>query len=197
MLVRVLAKKPIADLSDGELVITALGGETWALEALFRRHHRAVLGTVIRLLRRREEAEDLVQETFTVALTELARLRDPQAFEAWLLQIAVRRIYRRLRKQKLLRFLGLDHGTDDATLALLAHEGATQETSAELALLDRVLEKMPAEERVAWMLRHVEGESVDRVATILRCSRATAKRRIKAAQDRIAAHARTKEANDG
>jgi RNA polymerase sigma-70 factor (ECF subfamily) len=185
----VVAKRAPDEVQDEELVVRALRGETWAKEALFRRHVRAVTGTVIRLLRRKDDAEDIVQETFTIALTELARLRDPQAFEAWVLQIAVRGIYRRLRKQKLLRLLGLDRGTDDATLAMLAQENATQELTAELALLDRVLMKLPADQRLAWMLRNVEGESLERVAEILKCSLATAKRRIRAAQERISAHA--------
>src|SRR5436853_300500 len=96
---RVVRKSAPDEVQDEELVVRALRGETWAKEALFRRHVRAVTGTVIRLLRRKDDAEDIVQETFTIALTELARLRDPQAFEAWVLQIAVRGIYRRLRKQ--------------------------------------------------------------------------------------------------
>jgi RNA polymerase sigma-70 factor, ECF subfamily len=194
---RVVAGTTVGEPTDAELVERALAGDTRAKELLFRRHIRAVSGTVIRLLGRRDGAEDIIQDTLTTALTELERLRDPQAFEAWVLQIAVRAIYRRLKKQRLLRFLGLDRGTDDATLATLANDDANQEHSAELALIDRVLAKLPAEQRLAWMLKYVEGESLERVAQILKCSLATAKRRIKAAQDRVEAHANiAKEAAD-
>lgn len=185
---RLVASNAGESLSDAELVGRARAGESWAKETLFRRHFRKVTGTVMRLLGRRDEAEDVVQDTFTVALTELERLRDPQAFEAWVLQIAVRNIYRRLRKRKLFRLLGLERGTDDASLALLAKENASQDAHAELALLDRVLASLPGEQRLAWMLKHVEGEALERVAQILGCSLATAKRRIKAAEDRVAEH---------
>jgi RNA polymerase sigma-70 factor (ECF subfamily) len=48
-----------------------------------------------------------------------------------------------------------------------------------------VLDELPAAERLAWTLRHVEGERLEQVARQCGCSLATAKRRIAAAQDAI------------
>jgi RNA polymerase sigma-70 factor (ECF subfamily) len=104
------------------------------------------------------------------------------------MQIAVRKLHRLFRRRKLLRVLGLDQGYDDAALALLADPSCAEESRAELALIDEFLNKQPAELRIAWMLRAVEGESIEDVARICRCSPATAKRRIKAVQELLDAH---------
>lgn len=173
---------------DAELVERALAGDTWAEEALFRRHAPALHGLVVRLLGRRHEAEDVVQDTFVVALSQLDRLRDPDALAGWLRQIAVRRVQRRYRRRQLLARLGLDRGADDATLEMMAAPGATAEDQAELALLSRVLDDLPSRERIPWMLRHVEGATLPEVARACDCSLATAKRRIAAAQTRIDQH---------
>ena len=174
--------------SDADLVARARGGEAWAREAIYRRHAGAVAAVLVRLLGRREEAEDALQDTFLVAFAELPRLRAADALRAWLVRIAVRQAHRRFRRRRLLRLLGLDRDRDDASLESQAAPGTSPEERAELALLDRVLQGLPAGPRVAWLLRYVEGYDLESVAEACGCSLATAKRRIAAARARVSAH---------
>ena len=62
------------------------------------------------------------------------------------------------------------------------------ETRAELAAVGRTLAQVPTNERLAWMLRHVDGEPVAEVARLCGCSLATAKRRIAAAAQHLERH---------
>ena len=182
----VSAPAPSAAAGDeAALVERALGGDRAATDALFRRHAGAVLGLVTRLVGRRQDAEDIVQDTFAAAVDELPDLRDRAAFGPWLRTIAVRQAHRYFRKRKLLRAFGLDRGADDATLAALAAPGASPEARAELRRLDEALAALPPEHRIAWCLRHVEGEALDDVAAACGCSLATAKRWIAAAHGRV------------
>lgn len=175
------------EVSDGVLVDRARDGDRFALDQLVRRHLPAVAGMVGRLLGDAVEAEDVVQDTMASALADLATLREPQAFHAWLLRVAVNKVHRRFRRRKLLRFLGIG-GEPESGLADLASEDATQEQHAELVLLDRMLRSLPVAERIAWSLRCVEGLPLDEVAAACGCSLATAKRRIVSADQRIRAH---------
>src|SRR5438045_3830890 len=92
---------PLRDepIPDAELVGRIRSGDRWAEETLFRRHFTAVGNTVARLLGDAHEAEDVVQETFQSAITDLASLREPAAFRAWVVQIAVRKVHRRFRRR--------------------------------------------------------------------------------------------------
>lgn len=175
-------------VGDGELVRRVRRGDKWAEEALYHRHVRTVTRVVMRILARSSEAEDVVQDAFVIALKDVHELRDVDAFGEWLLSIAVRQVYRRFRRWKLLRTVGLDRGYDDATLARQADPAASPETRAALAEIGRLLDTLSAEERVAWVLRRVEGEKVDRVASACGCSRTTVKRRIARADVVIRAH---------
>jgi RNA polymerase sigma-70 factor (ECF subfamily) len=177
-------------VADAELVARARSGDRWAEEAIFRRYVADVTTVVERLLRRRHEADDIVQDTFADALVALAELRDPAALRAWLIGIAVRRVRRRVRKLALLRSLGLDRGVDDGTLELLAAPGLSPEARAELARVEAALARLHADDRIAWMLRHVEGEKLEDVAAMTGCSLATAKRRIAAADTLVRGHLR-------
>lgn len=180
--------------SDADLVARAQGGDRWAEEAIYRRHVPMVAGLAMRLLSNRAEAEDVAQETFALALTELRKLREGAALRGWLAQITVSQARRCFRRRRLRRLLGLDTAVDDATFEQLAADaGQSGEVRAELAALDRVLQALPVEERIAWVLRHVEGEALEDVARATECSLATAKRRIAAAEARVRLHVKLRE----
>lgn len=185
---RLVPRASGADVDDATLVASAVDGEPSARELLFRRHVDLVSRVISRLIGRQDDVEDLVHDTFATAFAELPQLRDGHALRAWLMRIAIRAVYQRTRRRRLARMFGLDHGTDQASLERLAGHEVSQEVKAELALLDRVLWSLPIDERVAWTLRHVEGEPLELVARAMDVSLATAKRKIKAADDRVRRH---------
>lgn len=173
-------------VTDAELVRRAADGDAWAEEAIYRRYVTLVLGTSRRLLADNSDAEDVAQETFATAFGAWSQLREPERLRQWLLQIAVRKVHRRFRRRKLLRALGFDDGPNDATLDVLARTDCPQETRMELSLLAKALDKLSVNDRVAWMLRHVEGLSLEEVAQECGCSLSAAKRRITSASEKIA-----------
>lgn len=174
--------------SDGELVLRARSGERWAREALFRRYVAPLARLVTRLLARTDDADDVVQDTFAHALRDLDSLRDPEAFRHWLFRIAINRAKKRGRRRRVERMLGLDSEVDDATLIQLASTSASSDELVELARIDAILSRLPTDERIAWMLRRVEGETLEVVAELCGCSVATAKRRVEAVEVKLRAH---------
>ena len=173
---------------DVELVTRARAGDKRAEEQLYRAHVETVNALAARLLGRSHEAEDVVQEVFLTALARLYQLRDPALFRAWLLRITVHEVHRCYRRRKLLRALGMAGGPDDASLAELAGPGLSADRRAELAALDRVLARLPARERIAWMLRHVEGYELTEVASACDASLATIKRWLARADAQLREH---------
>ena len=150
-------------------------------EAIFRQHARYVAAIALRVLGRDDEIDDVVQDVFLAAMKELGALRSPGALKGWLATVTVRHAMRRLRRRRLRRFLRLDRGQGHEVAA----PGATPEQRALLVRVYGMLDRLPVPERVAWTLRHLEGEQVDAVAQLCGCSLATAKRRIAAAHEAI------------
>lgn len=148
------------------------------LESVFRAYSRYVASIAVRLLGCDDEVDDVVQEVFVVAMRGLRNLREPGAIRGWLATVAVRIARRKLRRRRLRAFVGLDVAPDYSRLVV----AAGQDKALLIMRAYRVLDQLPVDERIAWTLRHVEGESLDSVAAICRCSLATAKRRIARAQ---------------
>ena len=175
-------------VADAELVSRARAGDRWAAEALFRKHVEFIMGLAVRLLQSRDEAEDVVQDAFVDALGGLSALSDGASWRAWLSGIVVHKAHRRFRRRKLLSLLGLYSSSHDTMLAARARPSTSPELHAELARLDAVLSRAPDFERAAWVLRYVEGYSLEEVARLSGCSLSTAKRRIAGAHAVVKAH---------
>jgi RNA polymerase sigma-70 factor (ECF subfamily) len=173
--------------TDSELVHRVLGNDRSAFELLYRRHAGFALGLVVRLQGSKLDAEDLVHDAFLRVRAELSGLRDAGAFRAWLGSIVVSQVRMRLRKGRLLRTLGLA-SQDPVDLDSLASEIAGPEVRAELAQVYALLRVLPADERIAWTLRHVEHHRLEEVAELTECSLATAKRRLLRAQQFLREH---------
>ncbi len=164
----------------------ACAGERAAEEAIYRRHVAYVAGMVLRLLADPAETEDVVQDTFALALEQLPRLRDGTSLRPWLAQIAVSQMNRRFRRRRLMRLLGLQ-GADVVAFDAIASRDAPPDVTSELASLGRAVGALPPNDRVAWSLRHIEGATLPEVAAACGCSLATAKRRVAAADARVRA----------
>ena len=152
--------------------------EPLELDALYRRYAAYVAAVAHRLLGRDDDVDDTIQEVFLVAVRSLHTVRDPAAIKGWLARITVRVARQRLRKRRLRAFLGFDqHVAYECVVDL----SATGEHRALLARVYRVLDSLPANQRIAWSLRYIEGEPLESVAELSGCSLATAKRRIASA----------------
>jgi RNA polymerase sigma-70 factor, ECF subfamily len=181
------ARRPAASAgpTDAALVVSARAGERWACEALFHRHAGLANGLAFRLLGRDADVDDVVQDAYVIALSGLDRLADPQAFASFLATIVVRRVRRLLRRRRLARMLGLLPAAEPLDPTQLISSAAPADAIAELNDIYRLLDTLPAQERLALVLRRVEGHPLEEVASLLECSLATAKRRIAAAEAKL------------
>jgi len=168
-LIRLVAPPPGGD----EEVVPALD-----LDSLFRRYSPYVAAIAHRLLGREEDVDDTIQEVFLAAVRGVHALRDPAAVRGWLARVTVRAARLKLRKRNVRSFLGLD---EPATYEAVIDKSASAEQRALVSRVYRLLDEMPANRRIAWSLRYIEGEPLESVAVLSGCSLATAKRRIAAA----------------
>jgi RNA polymerase sigma-70 factor (ECF subfamily) len=152
------------------------------LADLFRRYAPYVATIGFKLLGSDGELDDLVQDVFIEAHRGLHQLRSGDAAKSWLARITVRRAVRRLRRRRLRAFFSLDSVAEDVALI---DGAASPEEQAHVASIYRLLETLPVAQRIAWVLRHMEGESLDAIAALCGCSKTTVQRRVRAAQQAL------------
>lgn len=146
------------------------------VDALFREYSGFVATFALRLLGRDSEIEDLVQDVFLDTVRGIHTLRNPDSTKAWLGTLTVRAARRCLRRRRLRRVFM--RSVEPIDVAQLIDPGASPQQHLELSRTYEALESMPANHRLAWVLRVIEGASLAEVAEHCECSLATAKRYI-------------------
>jgi len=106
------AEPTIACLTDPAaeqmLVVAAKNGDEQAFETLFKRHRKRIFGVVLRYAHVREDAEDIVQQSFQKAFVYLHRFEGKSSFSTWLTRIAINESLMLLRHGRALREVSAD-----------------------------------------------------------------------------------------
>jgi len=175
---------------DALFVEQCLGGQREAFAELVKRHQHAVFRMALGLMRDREAAEDLAQDTFVQAFRRLSTFDARYRFRNWLLTICANRgknrIRSRVRRRKALELYALERA-----LAARAPAGFPDRD------LRRLLERIPEKLRVPLLLKHGEGLSYDEIAGILKIGTSAAKMRVKRGRDSLVSLLQARRDEDG
>jgi len=163
--------------TDQEVVEHACDGAEAAFRELVRRYQRPVFSLIYRMVRDRELAEDLAQETFVKVLNALDRYRPEFKFSSWVFKIANNAAIDHLRKREL-DTLSLEGGPDATTpdrleATALQIGDSTESPLDELvarelgSTIEQAIGMLRPEYRACIIMRHVEGRPYEEIAGML------------------------------
>jgi RNA polymerase sigma-70 factor (ECF subfamily) len=191
------AREELSKLSDTEVVALAQQGKEAAYRELLTRYERPVFSLVFRMVRDRETAEDLSQETFIRVLNNLDRYSPEFKFSSWLFKIANNLTNDNLRRRRI-DTKSIEGAPDAVTsesakatsIAVVSQgESPLEELeSRELgSAIERAIGKLRPEYRACIMLRHVEDRSYEEIAEIVKLPLGTVKTYIHRARHELRA----------
>jgi len=176
-------EEPVSD--ELQLVRAAKGGDVSAFEQLVKRYDRNVFRIANHITHSREDAEDVVQEAFLKAYSNLEKFQEQSKFYTWLVRIAVNEALMKLRKRRPERFVSLDEDVkteDDSLPREVADWSPNPEqlyNQEELRdILSRTIQGLPPTFRTVFVLRDVEGLSTEETAEALELSVPAVKSRL-------------------
>jgi len=163
--------------TDQQVVGWARDGVEVAYRELLRRYERPVFSLIYRMVRDRELAEDLTQETFVKVLNALDRYRPEFKFSSWIFKIANNAAIDQLRRKEL-DTLSLEGGPDavtpDRVEATSLQVGDISESPLEElearelgSAIELAIGRLRPEYRACIIMRHVDGRPYDEIAEIL------------------------------
>ncbi|HET7598980.1 MAG TPA: sigma-70 family RNA polymerase sigma factor [Gemmatimonadales bacterium] len=181
--------------TDQEIVVLARAGEEAAYRELIRRYERPLFSLLYRMVRDRELAEDLAQETFIKALNAIESYRPEFKFSSWIFKIANNAAIDHLRRRELdtLSLEGSPHAeTPEAMEATALQIGDRQESPLDTVeakelggQIEAAIATLRPEYRSCILLRHVEGRAYEEIAQILNLPLGTVKTYIHRARNEL------------
>jgi RNA polymerase sigma-70 factor (ECF subfamily) len=170
---------------DVALVHAAQGGDVSAFEELVERYDRKLLRIAEHITHNREDSQDAVQEAFLKAFQHLRDFREQSQFSTWLIRITLNEALMKLRKRRTTKEVSLDEDFQ-AEGDILPREVASWAPNPEELyqasqlrdILAKALEALRPALRTVFVLRDMEGLTVDQTAEVLDISSATVKSRL-------------------
>jgi RNA polymerase sigma-70 factor, ECF subfamily len=190
---------PHAELDDRALVVLAQGEDKAAFEELMVRHQQRVFAVATRILRRREDVEDISQQVFVKAYFSLKRFDQRAAFSTWLYKITVNECWDLLRKKKVRPLLYEADLSEEQSRQVTVAEGAHSTEPDVLTQLearqrvDSLLSGLDERDRLMLILKEVEGLSIEEIGEVMDLNANTVKVRLFRARRKIVTAARQQE----
>lgn len=166
---------------DVALVAALRSGDPGAPAALYDRYAKLLQRVLIRVLGPDLELEDILHEVFARALADVASIEDASRLQGWLTSVTVftaRGVIRYRRRRRWLRFFAPEELPERSCVDPHGPREALARTYA-------LLERLPADERIAFSLRFVDEMELVDVAEACDVSLATIKRRLSRARKRF------------
>jgi RNA polymerase sigma-70 factor (ECF subfamily) len=185
-------------LTDQQVIECALDGRESAFRELIGRYERPVFSLIYRLVRDREKAEDLSQDTFIKVLNALDRYDPSYKFSSWIFKIAHNTALDQLRRREpeTLSLDGSPHARTAAeieatTLTPASGDESPEEFASSREVgeeIERAIGTLRAEYRTAILLCHVEGRAYDEIAEIMGVPLGTVKTFIHRGRNELKKH---------
>jgi RNA polymerase sigma-70 factor (ECF subfamily) len=181
MTARVVSADSLRTLTDGELIIDAVGGKD-GFEELVRRYQRPITGYVFRMLGDYESSLDVTQEVFIKVYNSLHKYSAEYKFSTWLYRIAHNAAVDHLRRNSITP-QSIETENADGTYELqIESRGSSPEQDHEQREwrneIDEVVKRLPPAYRDLILLRHARDLSYDEIAEVTGLPLGTVKNRL-------------------
>ena len=174
-----------AGIDESVLLAQAREGDTRAFGELVRRYEGKIFRLALHITQNREDAEDVLQETFLKAYEHLDQFQGQSKFYTWVVRIAVNQALMKLRRRKTDKSVSLDETIDTGEDTIVREIAAWDEdpeqrfSREELGeILDSAIESLEPPYRSVFVLRDIEELSTEETAEALNLSVPAVKSRL-------------------
>ena len=164
-----------------EIIELCMAGNVKAQYQLYTLYSKAMYSICLRMMNRREEAEDILQEAFAEIFDKLETFRFESAFGAWAKRIVINKCINQLRKKKPdLRFEAnvLDYDSEDESTDF-------DDLKLQVEKVKKAISELPDGYRIIFSLYALEGYDHEEISTILGISESTSKTQYMRAKEKI------------
>jgi RNA polymerase sigma-70 factor (ECF subfamily) len=169
---------------DGKLLQRIAGGDQEAFTELYQRLQRPLFGFLVKLVREREMAEELLNETLLDVWRQAGRFEGKSSVSTWIYSIAHHKAVSRLRR---IREHPLDEGAAEKIEDTAPTADMRVEESDTARLLKGMLDKLSFDHREVIQLAYYQEFSVQQIAEVLDLPENTVKTRMFYARQRLKA----------
>ena len=161
-------------MTEQQLITALCNGEETAFKELVNQFSDRVFNTALGLLQHQQDAEDIAQEVFIQVHRSISQFKGDSLLSTWIYRITVTKSLDHLRSKKRKKRFGFvrsifgDNNQPIVDPGDLIHPGIIQENKEDAAILFKMVDQLPENQRTAFILNKVEDLSYREIADILK-----------------------------
>ena len=167
------------DIDEG-LVKAYLAGDKKALAALVKRWHKQFCDKAYWMVKDKDVAKDIAQDSWTIIIKNIASLKHPKQFKFWAYRIVINKSTDWLRMQSKNRQNKIDYGTDDSVQEIKDSDYSQLKTN-----LFKAIQELPEGQKAVIKLFYIESYSIKQISEMLDISAGTTKSRLFHAREKL------------
>lgn len=172
--------KAMHENTHAVLVEDCRSGDRKAQYRLYRLYSRAMFNTCLRMLKNREDAEDVLQNSFIDVFTKLHMFRGDSTIGAWIKRIVINNCINFIKKRRILLT-----DLEQSRIENIPEESSADEVEIDVKSVQEALYQLPDGYRVVFSLYAIEGYDHAEIAEILETSVSTSKSQYSRAKKRM------------
>lgn len=160
---------------DAHYINEVLNGNTNAFGYFIRTYQNKAFGVAVSIVKREDDAKDVVQDSFITAYSSLTNFRDDSKFSTWFYRIVVNTALQYIKREKRKDEVAGEYSiTEDEKIAF--NNAISQLEKQDLKrLIKKVFEKIPAKEALILHLYYIDGQSIVEIEEITAFTKANVK----------------------
>ena len=175
-----------------EAINLAKEGDERGFDFLYAETFKSKYYLALQYMKNGDAAQDVLQDAYMKAFSNLDMMTNPEAFSGWLGRIVANTAKNALVKKNPLLFTdvaaddgkeGFEYQIEDDSATYQPETAYTKQETQEM--VHELLDKLPAEQRMCVLMFHIEGNSIKEIASTLGCSENTVKSRLKYGRDNL------------
>jgi len=170
---------------NNDIIIKAAKGDIKSFEAIYRQYSGFVYNIALRIMRNKQDADEITQEVFIKLFHKLAAFKFESSFKTWIYRVAVNAAlnYAKKLNRENKRMVELDENLFRAERS--GSVDVNIENKHNEHVVNRLLAFISPEQRTCIVLRHIEGLSYEEISEVLKVNINTVRTRLKRAREKL------------
>lgn len=158
-------------MTEDQFVEHLKSGDNSAFKNLIDLHQNQVIHTCYGFVRNQEDAEDLAQDVFIEIYRSISNFRGDSKLSTWIYRIAVSRSLNKVKKNKFNQLVSsIENLFDHSKIENSKTPDHLLESKEKAKTLQKTIEKLPENQRIAFVLHHYDGYSYQQISEIMNCT---------------------------
>lgn len=181
-------------IENNDLIEACIKNHSWAQTEIYKKYCKAMYNTALRVTNHKEDALEVMQESFFIAFTKIKQYNKEVSFGSWLKRIVINKSIDYIRRNRKIEIISWDENHDENDILDTVYFEEDEDKLKNIELIKQCMSQLHESYRIILSLKVFEGYDHDEISQILKISPSTSRSQLARAMKKLSEMVKTKKA---